>query len=144
MPRQVKRIERKPFIRPIRKQLDQLAAPEEILRPERQDLGNAVTGGARAEHRSNVVHGQTDREHRCHSAKRLSKAISIMTPGHGFYDKDALASSNVQRAFQSSLWLGILASDLSHRGHEPQDDLETRPPLRNASEIVQRYASIRP
>ena len=59
VPREMKRIERKPLIWPIWEELDQLAAVEKVLRPKRQDLGDAVTGDAGAEHRSDVVHGQT-------------------------------------------------------------------------------------
>ena len=59
VPREIKYVERKPLTRPIRKQLDELAAVEKVLSPKRQDLGNAVTGGAGAEHGSDVVHGQT-------------------------------------------------------------------------------------
>ncbi len=54
----MKHIERKPLIRPIREQLDQRAAVAKIFSPERQDLGNAVTGGACAEQGSGVVHGK--------------------------------------------------------------------------------------
>src|ERR1700758_837800 len=51
-------VERKPLLRPIGKQLDELAAAEEILCPECEDLGNSVTGGAGAQHGAGVVHGQ--------------------------------------------------------------------------------------
>lgn len=37
-------IEREPFIRPIWEEFDQLAGVEKVLRPERQDLGDAVGG----------------------------------------------------------------------------------------------------
>ncbi len=41
VPREIKHVERKPLTRPIREELDELAALEEVVSPERQDLGNA-------------------------------------------------------------------------------------------------------
>jgi hypothetical protein len=51
-------VERKPLVRPIWEQLDELAATDEILGPEREDLRHSVTGGAGAQHRADVVRCQ--------------------------------------------------------------------------------------
>jgi hypothetical protein len=51
-------VERKPLVRPIGEQLDELAAAEEILCPECEDLRHPVTGRAGAQHRADVVHRQ--------------------------------------------------------------------------------------
>jgi uncharacterized protein YbjT (DUF2867 family) len=42
VPRKIKHVEGKSLIRPMREELDELAAVEKVLSPERQDLGNAV------------------------------------------------------------------------------------------------------
>jgi len=54
-------VERKLLVRPIGEQLDELAAAEEILHPEREDLRHSVTGRAGAHHRADVVHCQAAR-----------------------------------------------------------------------------------
>ena len=59
MPREVEHVKRKPLARPIREQLDELAAAEEIFGSERQDLGHSVTCDAGAQHGADIVHGQT-------------------------------------------------------------------------------------
>jgi hypothetical protein len=51
-------VERKPLVRPIGEQLDELAATDEILCPERENLRHSVTGRAGAQHRADVVHRQ--------------------------------------------------------------------------------------
>jgi hypothetical protein len=51
-------VERKSLVRPIGEQLDEVAAADEILCPERENLRHSVTGDAGAQHCADVVHGR--------------------------------------------------------------------------------------
>src|SRR5215467_13567901 len=51
-------IERKVFVRPVRKEIDQLAFADQRLGDEQQHLRNAEAGETRAEQRARFVDGQ--------------------------------------------------------------------------------------
>jgi hypothetical protein len=55
----MERVKRKPLAGPIREQLDDLAAAEEIFDSERQELGHSMTCEAGANHGADIVHSQT-------------------------------------------------------------------------------------
>src|SRR5216683_7939680 len=74
MPREMKRVEREPLVRPIREQLDEPAAAEEILGAEREYLRYAVAGDAGTEQGAGIVGGQPPRDR---NAELLPSAVEL-------------------------------------------------------------------